>query len=94
MSTNRSIYDSSLIAQLLKNPPAVQETMGLIPGSGRSAGEGKKLPTLVFWPGEFHRLYSPRGRKELDTTERLSLSFINRSLKYKLKVYSCFQISS
>ena len=22
-----------------------------------------------FWPGEFHGLYSPWGRKELDTTE-------------------------
>ena len=29
------------------------------------------LPTPVFWPGEFHRLYGPWGRKESDTTERL-----------------------
>ena len=27
---------------------------GLIPGSGRSPGEGNKLPTPVFLPGEFH----------------------------------------
>ena len=40
--------------------------LGFIPGLGRSPGEGK-------WPGEFHGLYSPWGRKELDTTERLSL---------------------
>ena len=33
-----------------------------------------RLPTPVFWPGEFHGLYSPRGCKELDTTEQLSLS--------------------
>ena len=32
------------------------------------------LPTPVFWPGEFHGLYSPWGRKESDTTERLSLN--------------------
>ena len=32
------------------------------------------LPTPVFWPGEFHGLYSPWGRTELDTSERLSLS--------------------
>ena len=32
------------------------------------------LPTLVFWPEEFHGLYSPWGCKELDMTERLSLS--------------------
>ena len=33
-----------------------------------------RLPIPVFWPGEFHGLYSPRGRKELDTSEQLSLS--------------------
>ena len=27
----------------------------------------------MFWPGEFHGLYSSWPRKELDTTERLSL---------------------
>ena len=46
----------------------------MIPGLGRPAGEGKKLPTPVFWPGELHGLYSPWGHKELDTTERLPLS--------------------
>ena len=30
------------------------------------------LPTPVFWPGEFHGLYSPWGCKESDTTERRS----------------------
>ena len=38
---------------------------------------GKKLLTLVFWPGEFHGQrslagYSPWGRKESNMTERLS----------------------
>ena len=42
---------------------------GSIPGLGRSAGEEKKLPTPVFWPGELHGLYSPRGHKESDMTE-------------------------
>ena len=32
----------------------------------------KRLPTPVFWPGEFHGLYSPWGGKESDTTEWLS----------------------
>ena len=36
--------------------------------------EKERLPTPVFWPGEFHGLYSPRGHKESDTTERVSLS--------------------
>ena len=35
-------------------------------------GERKGLPTPVFWPGEFHGLYSPQGHKESDTTERLT----------------------
>ena len=35
------------------------------------------LPTPVFWPGEYHGLYSPWGRKELDTTERLSLHLMS-----------------
>ena len=39
---------------------------------GRSQGEGKGYPTPVFWPGEFHGLYSPWGREELDKTEPLS----------------------
>jgi len=28
-----------------------------------------RLPTPVFWPGEFHGLYSSRGHKESDMTE-------------------------
>ena len=41
--------------------------LGLIPW------RRERLPTPVFWPGEFHGLYSPWGYKELDTTEQLSL---------------------
>ena len=50
------------------------EDLGSIPGVGRSPGEGKGYPLPVFLPREFHGLYSPWGRKELDTTETLSLS--------------------
>ena len=42
--------------------------LGLIPGLGRSPGEG----TPVFWPRESHGLYSLWGYKESDTTERFS----------------------
>ena len=39
--------------------------LGSIPGLGRSSGEGNVwLPTLVFWPGEFHGVYIPWGQKE------------------------------
>ena len=60
------------MAQLVKNQPAMRETwvrswVGKIPW-GR-----KRLPTPVFWPREFHGLYSPRGHKESDTTDGLSL---------------------
>ena len=43
--------------------------LGLIPGLGRSVGEGNWLPISVFWPGEFHGLYSPWGRKESNSNE-------------------------
>ena len=81
---------ASLVAQLVKNLPAMQETpvqflgfscgsagkesacnvedLGLIPGLGRSLGEGKGLPTPVSWPREFHGLYSQWGCKESDMT--------------------------
>ena len=42
--------------------------------------------TSVFWPGEFHGLYSPWGRKESDTTERLSLHFIQNVFSQYIKV--------
>ena len=55
--------------------------LGSISGLGRSPREGKGYPLQegkgypfpVFWPGEFHGLYSPWGRKESDMTEQLSL---------------------
>ena len=66
---------ASLVAQLVKNPPAMWETWVLDPWIGKIPWRRERLPTAVFWPGESHGLYSPRGRKELDTTERLVLHF-------------------
>ena len=65
---------ASFVARLVKNPPAMWETWV------RSLGwedpwRRERLPTPVFWPEEFHGLYSPWGCKESDTTERLSLHF-------------------
>ena len=48
--------------------------LGSIPGLGGSPGEGNSYPTPVFWPGEFHGLYSPWGHTESDTTKQLSTS--------------------
>ena len=63
--------------------------LGSIPGLVRSPGEGKRLPTPVFWPGEFQGLYSPWGSKELDTTEQLSLSFSMSESCFHSEVYPC-----
>ena len=64
---------TSVVAQLVKNPPAMWETwLQLLGWEGPL--EKERLPTPVFWPGEFHGLYSPWGLKKSDTTERLSLS--------------------
>ena len=41
---------------------------------GKIPWKRERLPTLVFWPGEFHELYSPWGYKKSDRTEWLSLS--------------------
>ena len=59
---------ASLVAQLVKNPPAVWETW-FDPWVGKIPWRRERLPTPVSWPGEFHGLYSPWGHKELDTTE-------------------------
>ena len=62
-------YGAPLVAQMVKSLPAMWETW-----VGRIPWRRKQLPTPVFWPGEFHGLYSSWGHKESDTTERLSLS--------------------
>ena len=55
---------ASLIAQLEKNPSAMQEAPVGFLGWEDPLEKGKaRLPTPVFWPGEFHRLYSPWGHK-------------------------------
>ena len=35
----------------------------------------ERLPTPIFWPGEFHGLYRPWGLKKSDMTEQLSFYF-------------------
>ena len=64
---------SILVAQMVKNPPAMPETWAQSRGWGDSL-EKEQLLIPVFWPGEFHGQrslvgYSPRGHKEADTTE-------------------------
>ena len=45
---------------------------GFNPCVGKIPWRRERLPTAVFWPGEFHGLCSPWGRKEWNATERLS----------------------
>ena len=45
---------ASLVAQLVNNPPAMQEI--LVRSLGWEDPLEKRLSTPVFWPGEFHGL--------------------------------------
>ena len=58
---------------------------GFDPGVGKILWRRERLPAPVFWPGEFHGLYSPQGSKESDMTEQLSLS-MGQSLKASIKM--------
>ena len=66
-------YRASLVAQLVKNCLQCRRP-GFDPWAGKIPWRRKRLPTAVYRPGEFHGLYSRRGRKESDMTEQLSLS--------------------
>ena len=66
-------WASLVVAQLVKNLPAMWETWVWSLG-WEDPLEKEGLPTPVFWPGEFHGLYNPWGCKESDTTEWLSFS--------------------
>ena len=66
---------ASLVAQLVKDPPAMWETWVRSLSWEDPLKKGKAL-TPVFWTEEFHGLCSPWGHKESDTTERLSLHLL------------------
>ena len=65
---------ASLVAQMVKNPPAMQETW--VWSQEKIPWRKEWLPTPVFLPGEFHEQmslvgYSSWDWKESDTTEQL-----------------------
>ena len=67
----------SSVDSVVKNPPTNAGDTGLIPGSGRSPGEGNVKPSTVFFPGESHGQrsltgYSPWGCRESDMIEQLN----------------------
>ena len=59
---------ASLVAHLVKNPLQCRRPK-FDPWVGKIPWRRERLLTPVFWPEEFHGLYSPEGRKESDTTE-------------------------
>ena len=60
---------ASLVVQMVKDLPANAGDLGLIPGSGRSPGEGKGDPLQYSCLENSMDRGAWRGRKELDTTE-------------------------
>ena len=73
------LEDSLLLVTVLPGSSAGKEStrnagdLGSIPGLRRSPGEGKGYP--LQYSGLEKSMDSPCGRKESDTTERLSLHF-------------------
>ena len=53
-----------LVAQLVKNQPAIGRP-GFNPWVAKIPWRRERLPTPVFWPGEFQGLYSPWGHKRV-----------------------------
>ena len=80
---------ASLVAHLVKSLPAMQATW-FNPWVGKIPWRRERLPTPVFWPGGFHGLYSPWGRKESDTTEWLSLQSLYLYLSFLFLHFFCF----
>ena len=72
MSWFHYFFTASLVAQTMKNLPAVQETQIRSLGQEDSLEKGRATHSGIL-PGEFHGQkslvgYSPLGRKESDTT--------------------------
>ena len=72
---------ASLVAQLVKNLPAMQEIWFPFLGFRKIPWRREReIPTLVFWPG--NSMDCPLGHKESDTTESLSLSLSRQEIHH------------
>ena len=85
---------ASLVAQMVKNPSAMWETWARSLGWEDPLEEGM-APTPVLLPGKSHEQrslagHSPWGRKESDTTERLSTAHSGQREKKRLTKASSF----
>ena len=101
----RHVSWDSLMAQMVKESACNAGDLGSIPGSGRSPGEGNGNPfqySCLKNPRRCLAGYSPWGRKELDTTERLHFpskhvsaqcSFLRETLPHSLSLpYHCLKL--
>ena len=86
----RNTLEASLVAQMVKNLPAMQEAR--VPSLGHQDLLAKGMATIpVFLPGESHGQrslagYSPWQFKELDRTEGLTFHiFISKTHSGKVK---------
>ena len=59
---------TSLLAQLLKNPPSMQET-GFNLWIRKIRWRRERLPTPVFWPEEFHGLVHGVAKSQTELSE-------------------------
>ena len=75
---------ASLVAQMVKNLPAMWETWVLSLGWEDLLEKGK-LTTPVFWPGEFHGLYSSWVAKN---RTQLSDFHFHKTVKRKIIILS------
>ena len=94
-----------LVAQTMKNLPAMQETWVWFLGQEdpleeKTATHSKTLDWRIPWElGAWWATYSPWGCKELDTTEQLTLTFHLQEDEmhiidfFYLKIYICFIFS-
>ena len=81
-----TLQSNSLVAQLVKNLPTMQETR-VQPLGQKIPWRRKWQPTPVFLPGESHRQrsladYSPQGHKESHTAEWLTLLLLQKEWRW------------
>ena len=69
------------------------EDLGSIFGLGRSSGAAKRLPTPVFWPGVFHRLYSSWGSQNQTQLNEFLKNGLKVNLHYFKNEMGCFHYS-
>ena len=100
-SQNRQGYrnwGASLVAQTVKRLPTMREGRpGFHPWVGKIPWRRKWQPTPVLLPGKSHGRrslvgYSPRGRKESDTTERLHFHFHRDWDSSGMKIWVIYQV--